>query len=329
MKTLQLKTLVSPTRPMPKTGCFNIKLLRQGNGSGTLPLTIKWGPFWEWKTVTIEGGVFIIDGIEKTVVENAQASNTFTDTPVKLYSDVAYISFSNTTAGSLIYLNPLDDGTDPNRPIVDYNYYFGEMYDLVAMFARQPKYNRPIYGIRMPKFIPGETAQLVGLFKGLQKFNQPVNHLVLGDLDHIEAWFQDAWEWNQPVDKWKLNTGVRSIAWLFNRAYSANPDVSMWQVENIISMQGALMDAVNFNPDMSKWKFNKEVNLTDFISRSGMSPDNYDKLLKNLKNTDFSGRTTVKYLGADSIKYTASGKADRDWLVADGWTIVDGGQTTL
>ncbi|MCT4181657.1 BspA family leucine-rich repeat surface protein [Elizabethkingia anophelis] len=329
MKTLQLKTLVSPNKPMPKTGCFNVKLLRQGNGLGTLPITLKWGPFGEWKTVTIDGGVFIIDGVEKTVVENASASNTFIDTPVKLYKDVAYLSFSNTTAGSLIYLDVLDDGTDPNRPIVDYNYYFGEMYDLVAMFARQPMYNRPIYGIRMPKFIPGQTAQLAGLFKGLKKYNQPVNHLVLGDLDHIEQWFQDAWEWNQPVDKWRLNTGVRSISYLFNRAYSANPDISMWEVENILFMIGTFMDATSFNPDFSKWNFNKEVDLTDFVSRSGLMPDNYDKLLKRLRNTDFTGRTTVKYLGADSIKYTAAGKADRDWLVADGWTIVDGGQTTL
>lgn len=99
-------------------------------------------------------------------------------------------------------------------------------------------------------------------------------------------------------------------------------------VSSIINMQACFFGAL-FNQDISKWNFNKEVMLENFMGNK--TPANYNAtyysnlLIKFASIFIGSGRTSPKVLGMGTIKYTGAGSSARAALVADGWTITDGG----
>ena len=320
MKTLKLNALSNATKLLPQGGCINVKLLRQGNGTGVNTISLSWSPSRQAE-VKIRGGVFILpNGTETT----SYFDWSLTEMKVRVDSEYAFIYVPYAAYSNLIGVFEINDGSDPNRPIIDYNFHMPYLYSRENMFNRNPTYNRPIYGVDFAKYLGSEIWTMFGLFKGLAQFNQPVNHINPSDSTVITNWFEDAYSFNQPLDKWDMSKVVSTYA-AFRRAGSFNQDITMWNMANVTSMDSMFEFAVNFNQDISKWTYNKNVTMTEFLTNSGMQPDNYGKLLKKLRNTDFTGRTAPKILGATNIRYAAANQADRDWLVADGWTIIDAG----
>ena len=61
-------------------------------------------------------------------------------------------------------------------------------------------------------------------------------------------------------------------------------------------MSSMFKDANSFSSDLSEWEFNSNVDLTDFISNSGISSFYYEKLLKKLNDLQI----TNKVLGAQT-----------------------------
>lgn len=103
-------------------------------------------------------------------------------------------------------------------------------------------------------------------------------------------------------------------------------DVSFIDVKEVTSMTLAFAGMGEIDFDFSLWTFNADVNLQGFMNDSKLKTSNYDKLLENLDNTDWSGRSTPKVFDGGNSKYSSEGKPFRDSLVSDrGWTITDGG----
>lgn len=325
MKTLFLETIGSVNKPMPRASSFNIKLLRRGNGTGTIKISLAWdAPVLQ--DVNIDGGVFIVNGVESTKIANA-TPQTVSDIEVRVNDKVAYIYTNQLLNNTFRFVENSTPGD--NVPYVDYNFYMGNLKYYRELFTLVADFNREIYGLRfLPYDNPVYDSAYQRVFANCYKFNKPINHFDVSGIKFLSGWFLNCYELNQPMDRWDVSN-ITLMDYVFFGAYSANPNIGMWDVRKVTSMEGMFYLAYNFDCDLSKWKFNKEVNLNDFLREAiGFSPANYDKLLKNLKNTDFTGRQAPKILGCQLVKFTASGKADRDWLVADGWTITDGGQTT-
>lgn len=105
-------------------------------------------------------------------------------------------------------------------------------------------------------------------------------------------------------------------------------NVHEWDVSEVTNMTRMFAGATNFNQDLSSWNFHVDVILEGFMDGiSDYDPNFYDSLLLKLSlNLIGRNRTQMnKQLGMGNIKYTATGKAFRDLLVNDGWTIQDGG----
>lgn len=117
-----------------------------------------------------------------------------------------------------------------------------------------------------------------------------------------------------------------SLMYTFSGAKSFNQPITNFDVSRITNMIGTFNNAESFNQDISIWNFNKQVDLDEFINFSGISVDNYSRLLKKLDSIDFTGRTTPKVLGALGLKYNDEGAIHRGSLVSKGWTITDSGK---
>lgn len=136
-----------------------------------------------------------------------------------------------------------------------------------------------------------------------------------------------------------LFTNVQGVIKNFNQFidgafFSTKSDringIEKWDVSSVIRMNSTFQNA-SLNQDISAWNFNVNVQLDNFMA--GKAPANYnaayyDNLLNKWANTFIGkGRTqTNKKIGMGTIKYTSAGASARAALVADGWTITDGGQ---
>lgn len=323
MKTLKLKALESVNKPMPKADNFNMRLVRRGDGSGTVNIMLSWNPA-RLQTVYIDGGVFIDNGVEKTVLVDAHPS-AINGMPVKVTAKEAYISTMQ-DASSGFRMKEFDSSSPINSPWIDYNFYMGRLDFFVRMFDSVPNFNRPVYGLRMVPYYDAQATTLI--FNGAMSFNQHLNFLDMSISKSLDGFFVSAYQFNKPLDKWDTSN-IENMGFCFANCYSFNQNLSTWDVRKVQNMNNMFGNCWVFDQDLTAWKFHKEVQLIDFISNSGMSASNYDKLLKNLKNTDFAGRANPKILGAANVRYSSAGASDRAALVADGWTITDAGQAII
>lgn len=123
---------------------------------------------------------------------------------------------------------------------------------------------------------------------------------------------------------------VNSAAACFLGATKFNQPLIGLNFSNCLSMSAMFNGATSFNQDISSWVFNKNVILTGFMlgkSSANYNATYYDNLLIKWASVFIgTGRTeTNKVIQMGSIKYTSAGASARASLVADGWTITDGG----
>lgn len=95
MKTLKINMLDTAKGVLPKADCFNVKLLRQGDGSGTMRLTVRWNQNED--IVRITGGVFIENSVEVT---EAWRNSWGPELLIKVTSPVAYVYVQRNILGN-------------------------------------------------------------------------------------------------------------------------------------------------------------------------------------------------------------------------------------
>lgn len=206
----------------------------------------------------------------------------------------------------------------------NFNLSLPAVTNLGSLFLNCAKLNSPI-NINAPL-----VTSLVSLFQGCTILNSSVI-LSTGNLININSLFRDAKTFNQDISYLNVSN-VTNFDLVFYGATAFNQPLS-WSVSNGTMMNGVFLNAPAFNQDISGWDFNKNVDLTNFMN--GKTFANYDKLYYNNLLQKWAsvfigtGRTnTTKSINMGTIRYTAAGKPYRDALVADGWTVIDGGLTT-
>jgi surface protein len=125
-----------------------------------------------------------------------------------------------------------------------------------------------------------------------------------------------------------------NMVYMFAQATAFNQNISNWNISKATDMNNMFNIATAFNQDLSAWcaKFNINVNLANFLDNSGMSAANYSAFLNALwadigttRQGTWIARTVAKILGAANLKYNSTAAAARASLIANGWTITDGG----
>lgn len=133
--------------------------------------------------------------------------------------------------------------------------------------------------------------------------------------------------------KWDVSS-VTSMYQTFLDNVTFNQPIGNWNVSNVIHMFRMFQGATSFNQDLSSWaaKFNVNVNLDGFFINNAWGTANYNKFLNALwtdinttRPQAWASRTTAKVLGMGTSKYSAASEAARNSLIANGWTITDGG----
>ncbi len=123
------------------------------------------------------------------------------------------------------------------------------------------------------------------------------------------------------------SSSVTDMRSMFKGAAGFNQDISSWDVSNSTSMRHMFNGASAFDRDISGWDIREISDFTGFLSNSGFSTENYDKLLMAWSELDIK-KTGVDF-GAEEIKYSlgapeaAREKFRHDWS----WNFNDEGDT--
>ena len=230
------------------------------------------------------------------------------------FTNMSYMFFSGTRLNSL----PSDA---PNT---------SQVTDMSYMFFGAKAFNQPV------NFDTKNVTSMRGMFSGARAFNQPVNFDTKNVTD-MGSMFSGARAFNQPVNFDTKN--VTDMGKMFERAISFNQPINfntskvswMWrmfmdtQVFNqplnfntsaVKHISEMFHNAKAFNQDLSNFDFSKiggpsdNKDLNDFVSHSGLSAVNYDKLLKRWYEQNKSRIFKPKSTG---LKYCTAA-AEHDFL---------------
>lgn len=224
--------------------------------------------------------------------------------------------------------------------------------DFTSLFRDAKSFNKSLANWNMIK-----ATTISGIFRGASVFDQELNSWNLSNCTSFASAFRDSifnkslsnwnvskgtefggmfWnntKFNQSLSNWDVSSAV-NMTLMFAQATAFNQNISNWNIAKVTDMSSMFGIATAFNQDLSAWcaKFNINVNLANFLDNSGMSAANYSAFLNALwtdigttRQGAWVARTTAKILGAANLKYNSTATAARASLIANGWTITDGG----
>ncbi|MDV4025263.1 hypothetical protein CMT52_13070 [Elizabethkingia anophelis] len=217
---------------------------------------------------------------------------------------------------------------DPGVPRVDWTSNLYNLSSLSGMFQqRSTMRDSPIYGIKRVADL-GIGGGWFHFLDGCIEFNEDIDMIdTTGYLD-FRAALNDCWVFNKSVKKLNMKSAI-DISEMFRRCFNFNKPIDEWgDLSWVDNFDAMFLECISYDQDLSFINFKTEANIGRMIMWSGMSPENYGKLLKKIDSIDFSARTSPKLINAEAVYYDPKYKANRDSLVAKGWTIIDAGVIT-
>lgn len=182
--------------------------------------------------------------------------------------------------------------------------------------------NLDVRATDIPDFSQGPN--LFGMFSECTSFvgNETINSWDMSRVDNTAYMFHGATKFNQPLDNWDVSD-VDLMYNMFALASVFNQDISSWDVSNVRNMNSMFIHASSMNQDLSNWDISKVENMDRMFNRSGLSNDNYDKILIGWGESSLLKDNVM--LGAQNNQYCLAENA-RQRLIDDfGWIITDSG----
>ncbi|MDB9980495.1 BspA family leucine-rich repeat surface protein [bacterium] len=137
------------------------------------------------------------------------------------------------------------------------------------------------------------------------------------------------------LDTWDTSSNQNMDFTFGNNKQNSGIKIANWDVGNVTNMRRALYDADQFNENLENWNIVNVSNFSDFMQvATGLSIENYDKLLNGWENTlnaayplgvGYPHNITINF---NNRQYTSWSSDARQRLIDNfGWTILDGGIT--
>ncbi|UII21736.1 BspA family leucine-rich repeat surface protein [Fulvivirga ligni] len=126
--------------------------------------------------------------------------------------------------------------------------------------------------------------------------------------------FLYAEEFDADLSDWSVDN-ITNMSFMFTRASKFNGDLSKWDVSNVANMNSMFEYASSFNQDLSSWDLKSVSSMSYMLDGSGVSKDNYDKILFSWSKQD---KSSIK-LGASGLEFCD--ESARNALISKGWTI--------
>ncbi|NJB69948.1 surface protein [Saonia flava] len=129
---------------------------------------------------------------------------------------------------------------------------------------------------------------------------------------------------NESMASWDLSYITMSAPSMFSGATQFNQPIENWDVSNIRYLDRMFENATSFNQNLENWNIGKVENMDGMFDGSGLSPYNYDKILKGWGNLPLL-QSGVQ-LGASGIEYCDGETARQNLVDTYGWIIDDAGK---
>ncbi len=164
------------------------------------------------------------------------------------------------------------------------------------------------------------VTDMRGMFSQALSANPDVVGWDVSSVTHMGSMFWNADAAAPDVSGWNTS----SVVWMrsmFQDANLANPDVSNWDTSSLEDASYLFKDATSADPDLSGWKIDRVTGVTDMLANTGLTTDNYDRLLINFANQnvmsglDFSAGSTPYCYGEIARNFLENAHA---WTVTDG-----------
>ena len=180
-----------------------------------------------------------------------------------------------------------------------------EMYNIF-----EPSFNQDI-----SSWDVSSVTYMNSMFAGTD-FNQDISNWDVSNVTDMSGMFQSA-SFNQSIGDWDVSN-VTDMLYMFDSNVAFNQPIGDWDVSSVTYMNSMFFNSSFFNQDISNWQFNADVNLTSFITLSGLDINNYDALLAAFSNQNLLD----KELNALNLTYCNVSARD-DLIINKGWTITD------
>lgn len=170
------------------------------------------------------------------------------------------------------------------------------------------------------------VRDMSGMFNGAYRFNSDISAWDTGNVKIMGLMFASSspnnGQFNQNIGQWNTSN-VEHMERMFRDNTAFNQDLSKWNTSNVIKFYEMFSGAAAFNQDLSHFDISKTNDIENFLDDSGMSCDNYTKLLKAWA-TNANTPSGLKF-SAKGVKYGDAGKNYRNQLLTDkGWQILAG-----
>lgn len=149
----------------------------------------------------------------------------------------------------------------------------GNVSNISFMFSGAKLFNQDI-----GQWNTSNVVQMQSIFSFTDTFNQPVGQWDLSNARSVSGMFLDAIAFNQDIGAWKF-PNVTEIPNMFSGALAFNQNISTWDVATITNFGAIFANAAAFNQDLSSWDVSNATTLSAMFLDSGLSDENYDKLL--------------------------------------------------
>lgn len=145
---------------------------------------------------------------------------------------------------------------------------------MARMFAGASVFNQPL-----DTWDTSNVKDFTEMFFKAVAFNQPLSQWNTSKCTLMTGMLQGAKAFNQPVENWDTSN-VTDMRAMFLDAAVFNQPISKWNVKQVKTMNNMLEAAEKFNQDLSSWALHEKVTLTRIFADSGLSKENYCKLIQ-------------------------------------------------
>jgi len=184
-----------------------------------------------------------------------------------------------------------------------------------SMFAGAGSFNR-----NLGTWDVGSVTTMFAMFRNASSFNGDVSGWNTSRVTTMQSMFAGTRFFNRNLGTWDVSN-VATMESMFNGAEKFNGGgLSGWNTARVTDMANMFRNARFFNGDVSSWKVKKVEFMANMFDGSGLSRQNYDRLL-----IGWAAQTVQKEvrLGAKGVNFCngedarASLKKDRGWDIKD------------
>ncbi len=199
------------------------------------------------------------------------------------------------------------------------NWDVSSVVDMSGMFTENPSFNGDISAWDV-----SSVATMKQMFFIAYAFNQDISNWDVSNVQDMSTMFGWATSFNQNISGWDVGS-VTNMYEMFAGTTSFNQNIGGWDVSSVTNMDYMFSYNSSFNHNIGNWDLSGSPSMDYMFEGSSLSTENYDNTLMGWalqapSPTDFH---------AGNSQYCAS-MIYRDLLTGTyGWSITDGGQSTI